>query len=77
MSGAKMACPRRGLMGRRERVRKEECIEGKETQRQHNTSLCSSYVMSHVEDGMQVTKMWERGDEGNTTESRSFFFFLF
>ena len=30
VSDAKMACPRRGLMGRRERVRKEECIEGKE-----------------------------------------------
>ena len=41
------------------------------------SSLCSSYVMSHVEDGMQVTKMWERGDEGNTTESRSFVFSLF
>jgi len=27
LSDATMACPRRGLMGRRERVRKEECIE--------------------------------------------------
>ena len=29
MSHARTACPRRGLMGRRERVRKEECIEAR------------------------------------------------
>ena len=36
LSHARTACPRRGLMGRRERVRKEECIEARK-QRQHNT----------------------------------------
>ena len=48
MSHARTACPRRGLMGRRERVRKEECIEA----RKHRDNITRDRVGADLTDSI-------------------------